>query len=59
MASEKERVSVTLTKPYLNFLEQVVKNGIYIKRGEALREGLRLLMRTMGVRLSPEEAVGW
>lgn len=59
MAAQKKRVSVTLTKPYLEFLKLVVKNGIYLTNGETVMAGLRLLMKEHGFRITPEEAVGW
>jgi len=58
MPVEKERVSVTLTTPYLKFLEHVVKDGTYLRPGEALRAGLRLLMKEHDFRITPEETAG-
>jgi len=45
MSMEKERVSVTLTKPYLDALDLLVRNGIYIEGQSVARAALRLLMR--------------
>jgi len=59
MAAEKKRISVTLTKPYLNFLELVVKDGIYLTNAETVMASLRLLMKQHGFRITPTEAAGF
>lgn len=41
----KTRVSVTLTKPYIDALDRLVTEGIYLRRGEVVLEGLRLILR--------------
>ena len=56
---EKERVSVTLTRPYLAFLARLVEDGVYLTRGGAIMAGLRLLMKEEGFVITPREAVGW
>lgn len=38
---EKTRISVTLTRPYLDALDHLVAEGVYLSRGEAVLEGLR------------------
>ncbi len=43
---EKTRVSVTLTRPYL---DRLVTEGVYLSRGEAVLEGLRILFRRHGL----------
>lgn len=45
----KIRVSVTLTKPYLDTLDHLVDEGIYLGKGEAILEALRRLLRSYGV----------
>lgn len=47
--AEKIRVSVTLTKPYLDALDRLVEAGIYLGRGEAIMEALRDLLREYGL----------
>lgn len=42
----KIRVSVTLTKPYLDALDRLVKEGIYLSQGEIILEALRRLLRS-------------
>ena len=46
---EKIRVSVTMTKPYLDALDRLVEEGIYLGRGDAILEALRSLFRGYGV----------
>jgi metal-responsive CopG/Arc/MetJ family transcriptional regulator len=36
---EKTRVSVTLTRPYVDALDRLVAEGVYLSRGEAVLEG--------------------
>ncbi|GAH52747.1 unnamed protein product [marine sediment metagenome] len=47
----KTRVSVTMTKPYLEILDSLVEQGIYLNRGEAVLEALRNLFRQRGIEL--------
>lgn len=42
---KKSRISVTITEPYIEALDELVKNGIYLSRGEAILEALRFLLR--------------
>ena len=45
----KIRVSVTLTKPYLEALDRLVKEGIYLSQGEIIMEALRRIFRSYGM----------
>jgi Arc/MetJ-type ribon-helix-helix transcriptional regulator len=45
----KTRVSVILTKPYLDALDRLVMEGVYLSRGEAVLEGLRIIFRRHGL----------
>jgi len=45
----KIRVSVTLTKPYLDALDRLVKEGVYLSKGEIIMESLRSLFRSYGM----------
>jgi len=58
MSMEKERVSVTLTKPYLDGMDLLVKKGIYIERQPVARAAIRLLMRRHGIQSFYLEAEG-
>ncbi|GAH53941.1 unnamed protein product, partial [marine sediment metagenome] len=44
--TERERVSVTLTIQYVEALDDLVKRGIYLDRGAAIRASLRLIFAT-------------
>jgi Arc/MetJ-type ribon-helix-helix transcriptional regulator len=43
--SDKTRVSVTMTHPYISALDTLVKDGLYLNRGEAILEALRVFLR--------------
>jgi len=47
---EKIRVSVTMTKQYLDGLDRLVEEGIYLGRGDAILEAIRLFLRGYGVK---------
>ncbi len=49
MSVEKERVSVTLAKPYLDALDLLVVKGVYLESQVAIRDALRLLMSKHGI----------
>ena len=42
---DKTRVSVTMTTPYVEALDSLVKDGLYLNRGEAILEALRIFLR--------------
>jgi len=46
---KKTRVSVTMTKPYLDALDRLVEEGIYLEKGEIVRHSLRDLFRNHGI----------
>ena len=45
----KIRVSVTMTKPYVDALNRLVKEGIYLSRGDAILEALRFHLRRLKI----------
>ena len=45
----KTRISVTVTKLYLDSLDCLVEKGVYLGRGEIILEALRNLLRQHGV----------
>lgn len=55
MSKWKERVSVTLTRPYLDFMNRCVENGMYLYRASVVMAALQLLADKHGVLLFPEE----
>ena len=42
--TDKTRVSVTMTLPYIKALDDLVEGGFYLNRGEAILEALRLFL---------------
>jgi len=46
---DKTRVSVTMTELYVNALDNLVEKGLYLNRGEAVLEALRILFRSYGI----------
>ena len=46
---EKTRISVTLTRPYVDALDRLVEEGIYLSKGEIIMEALRRLFRRHGL----------
>jgi len=45
----KIRVSVTMTKPYIEALKRLVKEGIYLSRGDVILDALRLHLRRLKI----------
>lgn len=43
--SEKSRISVTVTKSYVDGLSRLVDEGVYLNRGDAILEGIRIILR--------------
>jgi len=55
----KRRISVTLTEPYLEALNRLVEAGVYVDRGEAVKDALRRVFRHYGMKpFSPEGEAG-
>ena len=46
----KTRVSVTMTKTYLDALDSLVEEGIYLGRGDAILEALRIFLKEQGIK---------
>lgn len=46
----KKRVSVTMPRPYLEALDRLVEEGIYLSRGEIILEALRSHLGGRGIR---------
>ena len=46
---KKTRVSVTMTQSYVELLDRLVEKGVYLTRGEAILQGLRLLFKQHGI----------
>jgi len=49
MSPEKERVNTTFTKDQTDGLDRLVRDGVYLDRGSAVRDAVRLLLGTHGI----------
>lgn len=49
---KRERVTIRLTKRYMQLLNELVEKGIYNSRNEAMRDALRLLFEHHGLKLT-------
>ncbi len=47
--TDKTRISVTVTKAYVEGLNKLVEEGLYLNRGEIILEALRILFRSYGI----------
>ena len=53
---KKIRLSVTLTRQYLDALKELVNKGVYVNRGEVVRAGLGLLFKYHKIAFVEEES---
>lgn len=49
MVDNKRRFSVTLTGPYIEALNRLVKEGFYLDHQDAIRDALRRLFQYHGI----------
>jgi len=55
----KARISLTLTKVYIEALDQLVEAGVYVSRGEVVKDALRRIYLHYGIKpFSPKGEVG-
>ena len=55
----KKRISVTLTEPYLEALDRLVEEGVYVDQGEVVKDALRRIYLHYGIKpFSPKGEVG-
>ena len=54
MSLEKIRVSVTMTRQYVEALDLLVDRGVYLSRGEAVLAAIRLLFKQHGIEVGAE-----
>jgi len=47
--SVRSRINFTLTKIYVDALNHLVKEGLYLNRGEIMSAALRILFRQHGI----------
>ena len=54
--TDKTRVSITMTKPYVKALDSLVEVGLYFTRGEIVLEALRHFLKGYGLKpfVTPE-----
>jgi len=43
------KLDVTMTQEYIDALDHLVEEGIYLNRGEIIMEALRILLRQHGI----------
>ncbi|GAI65088.1 unnamed protein product [marine sediment metagenome] len=46
----KNRISVTMTQPYVTALDGLVEKGLYLGRGDAILESLRQFFKQQGIK---------
>jgi Arc/MetJ-type ribon-helix-helix transcriptional regulator len=52
--NKRERITIRLTKRYLDLLNTLIEKGVYNSRNEAIRDALRILYEYHGLKVSPE-----
>jgi Arc/MetJ-type ribon-helix-helix transcriptional regulator len=53
--NKRERITIRLTKRYLDLLNLLIAKGVYNSRNEAIRDGLRILYEYHGLKVTPEK----
>jgi Arc/MetJ-type ribon-helix-helix transcriptional regulator len=56
--NKRERITIRLTKRYLELLNLLIDKGVYNSRNEAIRDALRILYEYHGLKVSPEKKRG-
>lgn len=51
--NKRERITIRLTKRYLDLLNMLIEKGVYNSRNEAIRDALRILYEYHGLKVSP------
>lgn len=51
----RERITIRLTKRYLDLLNMLIERGVYNRRNEAIRDALRIMYEYHGLKVSPEK----
>lgn len=52
----KKQIRVTLTRPYLEAMDSLIEHGIYVDRGETIKDALRRLFRHYEIEPFAEKA---
>jgi Arc/MetJ-type ribon-helix-helix transcriptional regulator len=53
--NKRERITIRLTKRYLDLLNLLIERGVYNSRNEAIRDALRIMYEYHGLKVSPEK----
>ena len=53
--NKRERITIRLTKRYLDLLNTLIEKGVYNSRNEAIRDALRIMYEYHGLKVSPEK----
>jgi Arc/MetJ-type ribon-helix-helix transcriptional regulator len=53
--NKRERITIRLTKRYLDLLNLLIEKGVYNSRNEAIRDALRILYEYHGLKVAPEK----
>jgi Arc/MetJ-type ribon-helix-helix transcriptional regulator len=53
--NKRERITIRLTKRYLDLLNTLIEKGVYNSRNEAIRDALRIMYEYHGLRVVPEK----
>ena len=53
--NKRERITIRLTKRYLDLLNMLIEKGVYNSRNEAIRDALRIMYEYHGLKVSPEK----
>ena len=52
--NKRERITIRLTKRYLDLLNTLIDKGVYNSRNEAIRDALRIMYEYHGLKVAPE-----
>jgi len=54
-SNKRERITIRLTKRYLDLLNALIEKGVYNSRNEAIRDALRIMYEYHGLKVSPDK----
>lgn len=54
-SNKRERITIRLTKRYLDLLNMLIEKGVYNSRNEAIRDALRIMYEYHGLKVSPDK----
>jgi Arc/MetJ-type ribon-helix-helix transcriptional regulator len=55
--NKRERITIRLTKRYLDLLNTLIEKGVYNSRNEAIRDALRIMYEYHGLKVAPERKI--